>query len=313
MIKALVVDSTKLDGVSWWRNARPLSIMRKQFRDRIDIKQVTENVDIREVMASDVVIMFRPTSPQSLGFVHNCKALGAKIILDLDDDIWNLDPFHPAFGDFEGMRETARNIFHAADFVWCSTKQLQFAADCFGNSEVIPNAILPGDLPDKPAEWKGKGVAMWRGFNNQIADIMSPEAMATYEAARDLYDRWQFAGYLPPMAHRENVQYIRGVPPLVYFLNLQQTGANVFWKPLKDCKFNDAKSNIAWLEATMCGAVCVTNYAGREGWEYASPDFITNNDDAAKIWEASVKAILRDYNLLEVNERRFKTIENLLR
>lgn len=314
MIKVLVVDAQKLDGVGWWRNARPFGLMRKQFRKYLDIRQVTESVDIREIMSADVVVMFRPTSPRSLEFVRICKTLGCKVINDIDDDLWNLDPHHPAFDDFEGMRDTARTIFEEADFVWTSTKQLMYAADCFGRGEVMQNAILPGDMPDAPAEWKGSGVVCWRGFNNQVGDILSDEAKEWYLKWRDVFNEWQFAGYFPELPHGKNVRYIPKVSPLAYFMNLQRTGANIIWKPLKKSLFNDAKSNIAWLEATMAGAVCVTNYAAidSECWSFAMDDFETKPGIIGEVWKASKKEIIKNYNLIEVNERRMLSILRLL-
>lgn len=312
MIKVLVVDSQKLDGVGWWRNARPFGILRKQHRKELDIRQVTESVDVREIMSADVVVMFRPSSEKSLGFVQLCQRLGCKVILDVDDDLWNLDPFHPAFQEFEGYRDTARAIFDVADYVWTSTKQLMYAADCFGRGQVMQNAILASELPKEPTEWKGKGIACWRGFNNQVADVLSDRARKWYAENIDRFDRWQFAGYLPDLPHGANVQFLRKTDPLSYFMNLQRTGANVIWKPLKECKFNDAKSNIAWIEATMIGACCVTNYAGKEGWEFALPDFPETPEHANLAWLLSVEEIERRYNLLEVNERRFNSILKVL-
>lgn len=89
-------------------------------------------------------------------------------------------------------------------------------------------------------------------------------------------------------------------------------GINIMWKPLEDNEFNAAKSNIAWIEATMSGGICVTNFAGRSGWEMAVDKFTDNPDFIASQWEASRDWILKYYNLHMVNELRYQHILKVL-
>jgi hypothetical protein len=84
------------------------------------------------------------------------------------------------------------------------------------------------------------------------------------------------------------------------------------WKPLQDNQFNDSKSNIAWIEATLAGAVCVTNYAHKPGWEWAIDHFTDNTDFIASQWAASKEAIIKHFNLLTVNEVRYNHILKVL-
>lgn len=62
----------------------------------------------------------------------------------------------------------------------------------------------------------------------------------------------------------------------------------------------------------MAGAVCVTNFARREGWEYALPEFTTDLSEIADNFHKSRAHILQHYNLLTVNERRMESIKSLL-
>lgn len=84
------------------------------------------------------------------------------------------------------------------------------------------------------------------------------------------------------------------------------------WKPLTVNAFNDCKSNIAWIEATMAGGVCVTNYAGKGGWADSLPDFTDDPELVRDTWELSKEVILEHYNLLKVNEARFESILKVL-
>jgi hypothetical protein len=172
----------------------------------------------------------------------------------------------------------------------------------------MQNAILPTDMPEQPAKWERS--AMWRGNDKQLADLLSSSSYDWFEANAEKYN-WTFAGYVPDFPFKGNVRFQGRMSPLAYFLSLKKTQTNIIWKPLTANPFNDAKSNIALLEATMAGGVCVTNYAGKAGWETALPDFPEEKEVAAAFHIAR-EEIVKNYNILEVTERRFQSIVNLV-
>lgn len=309
-IKVFVIDDPRLDGVGWWRNCRPFVNLDKQYGDILEIVNVGENVDIRALMTADVVVRFRPVTGNSLNFLKLCKELGLKIIIDIDDDLWHIPPGHPVFGDSITWRDRLHETYSLADTIWTSTEQLRYVVGDLNRAEVMQNAILPEELPDAPLPWKS--TACWRGNDKQVADVLSDHARYWYDAAKDKYDHWLFAGYLPPLPHGPNARFVPGKDVLSYFLSLRQGMANVFWKPLQENLFNDSKSNIAWLEATMSGGVCVTNYSGKPGWEFAMPHFPTDPEEVEIEWNLSKSAIIENYNLLKVNERRLGSIMRLV-
>lgn len=305
-IKVFVIDDTRLDGVGWWRNSEPFAALDKMHGDALDIHFVSENVDIRHLKTADVVVRFRPTSRESLEFLKVCKDFGIKLILDIDDDLWNIPIGHPMFMESLEWGARLRQIYDLADVIWTSTEQLRYCVGDLGRALVVQNAIYPNDMPFAPMEWKG--LAAWRGSATQVADICNEIAKAKYLEVREKYT-WIFAGYAPDLPHAQNVRFQRGVSPLAYFLNLKQGLANVFWKPLQENLFNDAKSNIAMLEAAMSGGVCVTNYAGKPGWEFALSEFPDEKETREHFYNVR-QAIVENYNLFDVTEKRFKSIVN---
>ncbi len=84
----------------------------------------------------------------------------------------------------------------------------------------------------------------------------------------------------------------------------------MIWKPLQKTQFNASKSNIAWIEATMAGGVCTTNFWERKEWANAL-SFFPDEDEVQEAWERSRDSIVDNYNLREVNKRRFETIKAL--
>lgn len=309
-IKVIVIDDVRLDGVGWWRNSEPFAALDKTHGQYLEIHQATESVDVRLLRSADVVVRFRPNSKASLEFLQLCKELGLKVILDIDDNLWKIPLGHPLFLDSLSFgRGVIDEIYSLADAVWCSTDALRYAVGDLGRCEVMPNAVLPEDLPEKPAEWSA--AAMWRGNDKQVSDLLHRDAVEWFERNNDKYN-WTFAGYVPDYPFKGNVTFQAKMSPLAYFLSLKKKQTNFMWKPLTVNAFNDCKSNIAWIEATMAGGVCVTNYAGKDGWQCALPDFTDDPELVRNTWELSKEVILEHYNLLKVNEARFESILKVL-
>ena len=308
MINILIIDE-KVNPVTWWRFLRPLSEMQKQFPGRYGIKMVRQinEVDLYWV---DIVILSRPNDPETLNFARQVKDIGrAKIIIDIDDAITNLQPYHDQYAYHSKRIQLAYQIFDLVDYFWVSTEQLMYDCDCFGRGEIMPNAVLPEDLPNEPSP--DRGLWMWRGKGMQAPDVYF-EGVDTYEKIKHDVKQWLFWGMMPNIAHLNNIrleEYEVSIP--AYFAKVKQLQLNGVWKPLVPCKFNDAKSNIAWIEATCSGGVCLTNYAGKTAWENAV-DYLPPYDEARQIWQMSKERVLKDFNLVDGARMRAKSIENLL-
>lgn len=312
MIRILAIDGPTLDGVSWWRCIRPLTELQRSHPD-IQVKFAGENVALPELMQTDVVIMFRPISEKSIKFIENCKnpLFNVKVIIDIDDNLWRLPPGHPSEADYNENADNLRKIYAMADGIWCSTEPLMYFADAKdGRGVVIPNAVLERDLPTRPAPYKG--VVCWRGSSAQIADIQNEEAVDVFEANHDKFARWFFWGYHPAPYRTENAKGLRRVDLVQYISSLSSVGINIMWKPLQENEFNDAKSNIAWIEATLAGGICVTNYATKPGWEMAVDRFTDNADFIAHQWTLSKDWIIEHYNLEKINNTRYHHILQVL-
>lgn len=307
-----MIDQPRLTGVTWWRNIRPLSCLQKKHTN-LQIKFATEDATVFDLMNTDLVVMFRPITAKSLQFIEGIKShpFNLKVILDIDDNLWRLPPGHPAEADYMEAAQTIRKIYALADGVWCSTEPLLYFTDSLdGRGAVVQNAVLESDLPEKPSPYKG--VVCWRGGPEQQADICSPEAVAQFEENKDRYRQWFFWGWHPGQMRAANAKQIKRVDPIQYISELPRSGFNLMWKPLQVNEFNDAKSNIAWIEATIAGGVCVTNYATRPGWEWAIDKFTDNPDFIASQWAASREAIIQHYNLEKVNQIRYNHVLKVL-
>jgi hypothetical protein len=309
MINILIIDE-KVNPVTWWRFLRPLSEMQKQFPGRYNIKMVRQinEVDLYWV---DIVILSRPNDPDTLKFAQLVKNLGrAKLMIDIDDAITNLPFYHDQYAYHSKRTQLAYQIFDLVDYFWVSTEQLMYDCDCFGRGEIMPNAVLPEDLPDEPSP--DHGLWMWRGLGMQKEDVYQA-GVEVYNQIRDIPNRWIFWGVIPNINHNWDkiVNPERELSTPAYFAKVKDLRLNGVWKPLVPCKFNDAKSNIAWIEATCSGGVCLTNYAGKTAWENAV-NYLPTYEEARQIWQMSKERVLKDFNLVEGARMRARSIEKLL-
>jgi len=313
VIKIISIDDLSPDGVSWYRNYRPLSELQRAYPN-IQVEFVGNDVTLQKLLQADLIIMFRPVRPKSLETLEKFKnhLFGKKIILDLDDNLWRIPPGHPLEIEYAKHADTLRKIYALADGIWVSTEPLMPFVDGYdGRGVVIPNAVLERDLPTKPSPYKG--IVCWRGSIANFMDINSDEAFNLFAENREKFNWWVMFGYWPERIRGANVTPKASIPVIEYMEGLQRFGFNVMWKPLQHNEFNDAKSNIAWIEATISGGICVTNYAGKPGWEWAVDKFTTNEDFIASQWQASREAIVKYYNLQKINKLRYdhiiKTLE----
>jgi hypothetical protein len=307
----LIIENPVANAVTYWRFLRPLGEMQRQFPGRFNIR-TTRKLDAADLFYTDVFLLSRPNDVETLNMVKRIRDAGrSKIIMDIDDAITNVPVHHTHSAYFNNRAHIAREIFGLVDHFWVSTEQLLYECDCLGRGEIIPNAVLPGDLPKEPAP--DRGVWMWRGRDVQKEDVYLSNAVEWYEANKYKAKEWVFWGCLPSLNHAGNVklwEYEDDVQK--YFATLKKQPFNGVWKPLVDNQFNDAKSNIAWIEATMSGGVCVTNYAGKTSWEGAMLEMPESYDHAVVRWELSCEYIKRDFNLETTARQRAESLERVL-
>lgn len=320
MINILIIENPVENAVTWWRFLLPLGEMRRLFPGRFNLKWARREgskivIDAGDLHFTDIFILSRASDTEALNLAKKIKDFGrAKIIYDLDDAITNLPEHHSQYAHHRERAQTAREIFALVDWFWVTTEQLQYETDSMGRSEIIPNAIFPEHLPKEPAP--DRGVWMWRGRDLQKEDVYRA-GFDQYESFKHKIKKMVFIGCLPSLAHVSGQTELRDYEGDVqmYFKYLKSKPFNGIWKPLDINQFNKAKSNIAWIEATMSGGVCLTNVAGMEGfghWDFAMSKFPASYSEAVGRWETSCGEIISKYNLYNTARQRAESLERLL-
>ena len=62
----------------------------------------------------------------------------------------------------------------------------------------------------------------------------------------------------------------------------------------------------------MSGGVCLTNYAGKHGWDGAVDKWVEDYEQARTLWGMSADIIQRKYNLETTAKQRHESIERIL-
>jgi len=110
----------------------------------------------------------------------------------------------------------------------------------------------------------------------------------------------------------------------VFLRKLQQLAAPIHIVPLDNSKFNESKSNLAWLEATWAGSAvvapdmlewrqdCIQIYNGPNGLLNTISYLVSNPDNIKKLNEDSWELIQAEYLIEHVNKLRYTIFNEIL-
>lgn len=300
-----------IDGVTCWRMYWPLDDLERTYSDTLEIRYSRGNLIPADIYWADVVMCFRPSEPSHLTVLQVAKLLGKKILLDYDDDLTAIPVGHPGYWKLGTKADIVKQAVSMADMVWVSTEALKKTI-AHPNAIVVPNAVYPEILPEKPADFKNK-TAMWAGSDahREDADAFKPE----YAALLRVVQRFLWVNFMPTWAttvqSQAKIELSAWIHTHIYFEWIRQNGVVAIWKPLITNQFNECKSNIAWITATIAGGVCVTNQAGNRQWENAVKSLPKTEKEFVSVWEASAERVRKEYDLRAWNEVRYRELLKL--
>ncbi len=310
-LRVFVINAPEaIGGVTWWRMYRPLQLMHRAYPEIQIIHNETGHLFPHHFQYIDIVLAFRPSEPAHVQGLQMARQAGVPIISDYDDDLINIPVGHPSWPAFREKEKYIRHCVAMSTQLWVSTPALR---DVYGhpNTVVIPNAILESDLPENigPAS----GIVAWRGGVLHREDIEISAFRADYVSTLSKIKQFIWIGYMPTWgkvssSHANIMFEASHIDTRVWFSYLQHLNLQAIVKPLMPCQFNDCKSNISWMEATIAGAVLVTNYAGKPGWELACREYPRRESDRVQLWQKSRDEIVKNYNLIAWNEARYREI-----
>lgn len=335
MIKILAVSPLKFDGTSFYRAWGVFKDLNEKISIEVtDYGQKPGGWSWPDLCSHDVLFLQRPGTPEHLKLAHYCKDLGLKVWVDYDDNFFVLPPENRMFDSVEkSTKERMAEIIGLADAITVSTGALKdFMVGSGGKYvEVVPNALnvqlfrpvtkfnhKRPQIPPNPQ----KQVYVWRGSDTHQLDVFDYlDPITNAMAARADVD-WVYMGWRPSYLDRFGLQYRYLHPDDIfnYWRKLKMIRPELMHVCLTANQFNLNKSNIAWIEATAAGAVCVAPkwpewerpgvLTYETGTEYEA--ILTAGGNFSENWTASMDYINENLLLSKVNRQRADLLDKLM-
>lgn len=180
--------------------------------------------------------------------------VGAKLILDLDDDPFHIDPSHPAHKHFAERQELYKYFIREADHIVCSTEEIANVVREHNNKiSIIPNSIDPSIWQVSVKPRKDKKIRIgWIGSASHMVDIPVLEEFMDDILAKYPHVEFHLAGMTGKDKHEPRVfnwEGTKGYEEYPQYVADKQLDIAI--APLKDTQFNRCKSNIKFLEHAM--------------------------------------------------------------
>jgi hypothetical protein len=319
------------DATSLYRSSGPLCELRRNMDlNLIFMDKLGEN----KLEFADAVFMQRPAGANHLQLAQMCKDNGVPLWVDYDDLLFDIPKDNPAHLSYMNpeIRKSVVKIIQMATVVTVSTEQLKRCFQPKGASLndrifVINNAI-PRRFMNLAKPYQYKKHVNWRGSNTHQKDLaeFANEIVELSEERKDTtftfvgYNPWFITQYMDP-------QRAIVAPPMSigdYFRFMVATNPSVQIVPLDSSMFNLCKSNIAWLEGCLAGAVTVApawpewskkpgvlNYKSTEEFKMRIAQALDEPTEMAKQHAASWEHINAHYFLPTVNKKREEIVNAL--
>jgi len=297
-------------GCGYWRMITPARYIDAE-KFYIDVASVKVIYDI--LLAYDTIVVQRLYGWDEFYVLEKLKRLGKKIVYEIDDDLFNIPPNNPAYEVIrDDQQQAAMAIIGLCDMITTPSEVLKERLGFPEKTVVLPNAI---DLDDG---WriiqKGEDakkfayVNEWRRLFWQGSHTHADDWNVCIEAVDRIMQKNDdlhlvIMGFLPPVVqecvqdpnkpwwnYRVEFQQFENLE--TYVRLLKQFRAEVAIAPLKNTKFNHAKSPIKYVEYTAAGvptiASNVTPY--KEAISDSQNGLLVENTPEA--WEEAIQALL---------------------
>ena len=218
-----------------------------------------------EPTGDDVMVIQRPTFPDVLDAIPLIQANGTKVVVELDDDYWSIDPRNSYLKELkkagqEDAPKTMRKACELADLVTVSTPEL---AKLIPNKNVIViRNCVPAYYLDLEADYgdnwdliEGKTVVGWTGTTRTHVgdlDVMGYSLRTAVRKAEATFlaigsdDAWKITGFDEDETLFSEWVELRNYPQAVKAFDVGVV-------PLRMSRFNECKSYLKGLEYSALG------------------------------------------------------------
>lgn len=331
-MKIFLMHPMRNDATNFYRGIGPISQICRTNPSFEVFDATLNNIEFSWATLApyDVVFIQRPVLQAHLEFVQIAKNCGKPVIVDYDDDVFNIPEHNPRYEQYKNLGVYTEEIIKAADVVIVSTQAIRDSfSDRLGTGIqskmfVIPNAyndIMMGRLKTRNQDDQQK-VIFWRGGDTHKKDLEPyiDEILAVIHKYPDY--KWAFFGYNPRWLTEHPIDPERLLlfpyqDIFTYFRTLMDLSPQIMIVPLYDEKFTRARSNISWIEGTMAGAAVlgpkipeferdgICQYESSKDFRHRLEQLIEDSELRQSYYSESLASVPK---LSEVNEIRRDTL-----
>ena len=264
MKRILIVSNPQSPGTDYYRTVGPFIRLEEQYPTHVRVStQSPDKLTWFHLFSNDIIIFQRPNGNEIVGYIMEAKAMGRKVIIDIDDLLHGIPESSPAYKHFNtpGIGDSVVSAMKMADHIIFSTAFLesfynQYTPETVGKTSVIQNAWDEAIHRFAPIAQQHNPVRMmWRGSMSHLGDLQTIKGEMRKMMQRKNFETVfvgmpAFMGYdLPP------AKYLEWQTLFTYFRLIRESQPDYGFFPLEDNAFNHAKSNIFAIEMLSAGAV----------------------------------------------------------
>lgn len=291
-----------------------------------------EGLDFYNVTRYDLLYMQNPFSRENLNIIQVFRRYNRKIWVDMCDNLLEIPIGHRGYDVYNdtSVKFVIKECLSFASVITTSTESLaDYLKTYFRGKAImcIPDAYPLHFLHEEPKQGK-HNFATWRGsdVHAKSIDYFKYALIALSNNFPDVV--FNFVGYRPsPLYGFDdeqliNLNHYKSCHVMDYMAKLQKLSSKIHYVCLYPNFYNMAKSNIAWIEATLAGSVCVMpkfpnfenlsdvtlQYNTIEEFAEAMKKLIDNYEDYTNLWKWSIEMVYEQYDLRKVNKQREKIL-----
>jgi glycosyltransferase involved in cell wall biosynthesis len=282
-----------------------------------DLRSRDDYIEELAELQPNVVIIQRPWRHLFNGVIKDCKEMGFKTVIEMDDNLFSIPNSNPASTVWrkKEVQEAFRKALNSVDLIICSTQPLADAtqkAMRWANQDkmmVAHNHLHDVCWGPDIVEKDQKGQPL-RKYNNKQNIIIGWQGSRTHERdfsvaipaiQRVLEDRQRVKLRLfgdVPTTVKEAINALRfdwtgGVPYEMYPRKLAYSNFDIGIAPVEDNAFNVCKSNIKWMEYAAVRVPCVASnvYPYAQSITHGENGFLASTEED---WYSSLIKLVDD-------------------
>lgn len=324
MIKIKVCDVAPKGACSYYRGWGVFSKLRK-INPSISVEYL-DAMNWNHLSDCDILYLVRPVEDNYIEVLNMAKDFGVRVWSDFDDLLHEVPAYNPGHAYFSQKRilDNVEYAIKNSDIVTVSTETIKsYYQKLNPDMVVVENAFNDYNFKFVKKEVSAKRIS-WRGSPTHRQDLLScKEDMVKNSIKFPDWD-WVFIGADTWYVSDEikNSVEVSELEIIKYNKFLSDITPAIHIVPLVDSVFNQAKSNISWIEGTSAGACCIApalpefqksgviNY--KDNFEYLLGKAINSKTFRMENYNESFEYIQDKLFLSKINQKRIKIIEEIL-